>query len=353
MSALSAREKNILTLLFGFSIALLICAGAYTWRAWRYHHDHYRRIGNPIRVPDSELGYQLAPNLYVRYHLGFEFTDHRAARIGESMTPPDPHGTTLLAGCSFAYAMGVNFEDSFGHILERKYGHPTYNVAVAGYNTRAARVRSERYLDLHPPHIIYGFIDDHLARNVEPCAISRPPFCRPVPHWTRTQNTFEPRIRHSSLWYKHDLEVDLSPDFKAKNILWALLRDFAGVPFWDWQERMPSARPPQQDSELATFALNQELSAWLDSARTHGFRLTFVRIPNPCNVSMDRPPEIDQAVKPLLGNPRFQFVDLSPEFVAYEKKHGPGLLPVSADDCHPGKAAQLVIAEALAEAVDW
>ena len=327
----------------GLILAALCLGGFYYWKARDYYDRHTRRIGTPIYVPDAELGFQLAPNLSVPLRLGNIYTDARGARVGQAGAPPAATTDLLLAGCSFTFGLNLPHDLTFGAQLEKKFGLRAVNTAVSGYGTRSARLRAERFLDLHPRTVIYGFIEEHLNRNVNPCAPAVMPFCRPLPHHALGGGT---EIRKVSFWHQHGEEIELHHPFSVRDVYWAFVRDWASIPFSPLgNETQPSA-PPPASAEFLHAALGAELREWLRSAEAHDYNFVFTYLPNPESVRAPSP-ELEKILAEFSSHPRFRFMDLTRAFQAYEQKHGARSLCVLPNDCHPSEEAHALIAAEL------
>jgi hypothetical protein len=79
----------------------------------------------------------------------------------------------LLVGCSFTQGYGVADDETFLHFLNERFPDIRFeSFGTGGYNTLQATIMAERALrrvegqDPAPLLVIYGFIPDHMNRNV-------------------------------------------------------------------------------------------------------------------------------------------------------------------------------------------
>jgi hypothetical protein len=96
----------------------------------------FRRVYTPIYVKDDNCGYRVKPDLRFR-HVTTEFdvtyfTNReglRSSRAREEYRDRDGKAKVFLVGPSFAFGWGVNYRDTFGHILEKALNQDGYGGA--------------------------------------------------------------------------------------------------------------------------------------------------------------------------------------------------------------------------------
>jgi hypothetical protein len=200
---------------------------------------------------DDEIGFVAARNARtlrrhltsdLRYHL---FTDERGARVN---TPGDqtPSRIDLLTiGCSFSWGHGVENEDTFTEGLRGRLGVRVANFAMGSYGSVHSLLLLRRHLDLRPRLIVYGFIDDHLRRNLSPCAPSYAPFCVPMAHVALTASSLPtirpPKWEYFSAEQNRDFyrDVAMTDRFSFRDVLWRArvdlfrVRESRGIAFRD------------------------------------------------------------------------------------------------------------------------
>jgi hypothetical protein len=86
----------------------------------------FRRVYTPIYVKDEVCGYRVKPDLQFRHVTSeFEVTYYtnreglRSSAAREEYRNNDGKAKVFLVGPSFAFGWGVNYHDTFGHVLEK------------------------------------------------------------------------------------------------------------------------------------------------------------------------------------------------------------------------------------------
>ena len=70
-------------------------------------------------------------------------------------------------------------EDTYTARLAERWNVPAANLAFSAYGTVQSLQMLQRSLDLRPRVVVYGFIADHMKRNISPCAPAYGPLCLP------------------------------------------------------------------------------------------------------------------------------------------------------------------------------
>ncbi len=172
-----------------FSLALL---GLYTWRVYSqpFKRTDLRFTGDWPLQGDSVLGYTAIAdgNTHMRklalglsYHL---YTDKHGARVNRPGEQSSDEVEVLVIGDSCSYGYGLDNQDTYAERLTGETGLSTANFAQVGYSTLQSLLMLERQLarGLKPKVVVYGYIEDHLRRNLSPCAPSGAPYCLSAPH---------------------------------------------------------------------------------------------------------------------------------------------------------------------------
>lgn len=183
---------KVSALVVSCGIFLLALLGLYTWRIYRqpFKRTDLRFEGDWPLQGDAVLGYTGVANgttqmrklaLNLSYHI---YTDKHTARVNRPGDQKTDEIEVLTIGDSCSYGYGLNNEDTFTERFERETGRRTANFAQVGYSTLQSLLMLERQLarGLQPKVVIYGYIEDHLRRNLSPCAPSGAPYCLPAPH---------------------------------------------------------------------------------------------------------------------------------------------------------------------------
>ena len=140
--------------------------------------------GGDLIQYDPKIGYRPSGNSRIKITINDlnrsydVITDSTGARIsGEkqqidsSTFPP-----ITVIGCSFTWGLGISNNETYSQLVGDKLHLQIQNHAMGGYGS----VQSFQMLEQFGSKshlIIYGFLDDHLRRNVTPCAPSDAPLC--------------------------------------------------------------------------------------------------------------------------------------------------------------------------------
>jgi len=184
-SGRSPRVLAALTVLVAVVACGAVAAGYYTLRARAYSSLDLVLEGDfPIEA-DEEMGFVPIRNgASVRRHprtgLSYRiFTSDRRARVSARGEATPPAVDLMTIGCSFSWGHGVENPETYTAILARRHGLRVANLAFSSYGTVQAVQMLERNRDLHPKVVVYGVIQDHLKRNLSPCAPVYGPACLP------------------------------------------------------------------------------------------------------------------------------------------------------------------------------
>jgi hypothetical protein len=142
--------------------------------------------GDPIVRFDKNIGFRATensrttvtvPKIKLSYNL---MTDDTGARVSTmNRTYPDKPFITVV-GCSFTWGHGVSNDETYAQVLETELETKVHNYGMGSYGTVQSLEMLEKF-GAGSSLIIYGFIDEHLRRNVMPCAPSFAPLCLYVP----------------------------------------------------------------------------------------------------------------------------------------------------------------------------
>lgn len=285
-----------------------------------------RYEGGNLLAFDSERGFVARPDSHVRWvsenpEQNFDiFTDSRSGRTDRAKPAPS-QADILIVGCSQSWGPFVQYEQTFAG----KLGPNVENLAMASYGTVQSFQALKLNLDLRPKLVVYGFISDHLRRNVMPCAPSYYPFCLDVSHVEFDPISIAPprgdgvsrANRHIdgpgfTNWLPHGIEIAIARYRKA------------------WSD----SHVPKQEYQRAalTYVLN-EMSA---TSRSIGANLVILNIPGPNEIAMN---ESLREAASALG---IMVIDATPAFLKSQKKN-----ELYVPDGHLSAAGHTVIAEVL------
>jgi hypothetical protein len=141
--------------------------------------------GDPLLKFDRHLGF--IANTSAKTERSFAggsyevVTDSSGARIS-SPDEKTVNATTpiTVVGCSFTWGHGVSNEETYSRILQNRLDTKVNNYAMGSYGG----VASLKEMLAHGQEsklIVYGFMDQHLWRNIAPCAPAYGPFCLYAP----------------------------------------------------------------------------------------------------------------------------------------------------------------------------
>ena len=160
----------LLLVVFGFLVGELVLR-AIGFRRWQSRATYAAETPAPLlTAPDPELGWVNRPGVYQLPPITITIRAD-GARSAAPATPPAPGfppradlGSPSIAtfGCSFTYGYGVDDTEAWPARLG------AVNFGVPGYSTLQAMQLWQRQhaAGLAPRAVIYGWLEDHLSRNV-------------------------------------------------------------------------------------------------------------------------------------------------------------------------------------------
>ena len=338
-----------LTAALTLSACLALAVAYYAYRARSYAAlDHALEGDFPIE-PDDEMGFVPIRNgatfrrhdrAGLAYHV---FTSDRRARVNARFERTPPTVDLMIVGCSFSWGHGVESEDTYGQVLARRRGLTVANLAFSAWGTTQAVQMLERNRDLAPRAVIYGFMADHLKRNLMACAPAYGPLCLPFAHVEFGEDgqpflarpdasLFEPNRR---LWRSFFFTKSLGP------------RPLLAAAEVDWTRLRTRHPPPRDDEQAEALALDFLLPKLDAAARSAGSTLVIVNLPylEPGQTPPARPALL-RAVEAVRGSGA-EFLDLAPAVRSYYRDpHRPSLR--FARDRHPNPEAHRLFAGAIA-----
>ncbi len=303
-----------------------------------------RTEGDGLVAYDPEIGMIAKPNSTTRRidvataHRGpLDYTVHtnaRSARTDHANEQVPPQLDIMTVGCSFSWGHGLASEDTFSSQIGRKLRVRTMNFAMASYGTVQSLQMIRRNRDLAPKIIVYGFIADHLVRNVRACAPSYYPFCLDISHVQRSAGNELQIVPPASDGVRRAILHVEAQSRWLDPFTWTLHGLDVVYGRFTWHAAFE--RPlPSVDERAA--ALNYLLAAMRDEARAIGATLIIVHIPT----DYEGPPQaLTDSIKAL----DLPFLDLTQSFRTY---HAAGGDPYLVDDGHPSAAGHALIADAL------
>ena len=348
-----------------WAIPLLVAAaalGVYGYVvAGRFADVPVRYEGDPDIVFDGGIGFVRAPEASTRRRQpGLDYTIHTdalGARVDAAGDRTPARVDILTVGCSFSEGHGLRNEQTYTSRLGRLLDARVANFAVGSYGGVQSALQLERHAGLAPKVIVYGLIEDHLRRNLDPCAPNFFPTCLRVP----TVAGLDAGRPHFTPVPGSGLAgVDLTAELLALHDRPGVLaRARAGLratwhEYRDW-------RAPDVVAALAEAGDANRVPAELyvvrrmaDVARRLGATLVVLHIGRLDGRPADDtsrgwrplPPELVAALPPDVV-----FVDAVPAVAAFQRAHPDQPLVLSRTDEHPNARAHRLFAGLVAEAI--
>jgi hypothetical protein len=313
-----------------------------------------RLTGDWLMERDDEIGFVATRNGATTIEApggghGFHvYTDARSARVDAPGMQTPAHVDVMAVGCSFTWGAGVESEQAWPRQLSRILGVDVANLGMGSYGSVQAFQTMVRNADLTPKVVVYAFIENHLRRNLSPCAPNYVPFCLPVSYLEREGDWVV--LRPPLMEY-------FSPDDNRAFSREVVLREDSGLLAWllraKWAAKITSFdyRGPQvadPDAHTMAAALRAIMQGMTDEAARMGAELVVLHVPNLPRGNVRPPPA---ALTSALAGKRVTLVDFSPVAAEFYAREPSGTLILGADDAHPNALAHRLIAEALAPVV--
>ncbi len=297
-------------------------------------------------VDDDEIGF-VAPSRghTVRHHLDsglkyFLFTDERGARVSHGHDADSRSADIVTIGCSFSWGHGIENDSTYSSRLETKTGLSVCNLSLGSYGTVQSLLRLRRNLDLAPSIVIYGFIADHVRRNLSPCAPNYSPLCLSTP-FVAFDDDNNPYIHPPT----HPRSVELNRRFYRE----VTSRSFSFSHLW-WGMRLIHSRMfirQARTDSVARFVSMKYLIRQLQEL-TVSIRAQLIVVYIPALDQDTTAPPPRELVAALV--PSIIFVDMAEPVRKYYLNHDRPLH--LGMDKHPNSTAHALIADELARAVN-
>jgi hypothetical protein len=346
----SGRSPRVLAALMAV-VALAACAvvaaGYYALRARAYSSLDLVLEGDfPIEA-DEEMGFVPIRNgaslrRHPRTGLSYRiFTSDRRARVSAAGESTPPVVDLMTIGCSFSWGHGVENPETYTAILARRHSLRVANLAFSSYGTVQAVQMLERNRDLQPKVVIYGVIQDHMKRNLSPCAPVYGPACLPYA-WVDFDAQERPFL-HPPNNDDYDFSRRFWDAFFFRRGSWARR---LGMALEADARRL--ANPPGDDGgpERRQKAMAFLLERMRAAARGIGAHLVVVYIPYLERGGTPEPSAALAAALREVAAPDVTVVDLAPVVARHYADPASALLRFERDR-HPSPAAHALFAGAL------
>lgn len=305
--------------------------------------------GDPLIVKDREIGFvatkkaiskrtdKLSGLTYAIY------TDALGARV-RSATEETPSEVDLMTiGGSFSWGHGIDQEQTFTHLVAKTQNLSSANFAFGSYGTVQSLQLLNRHKKLNPKIVLYGVIEDHLRRNLSPCAPNLSAYCLPVAHVTFASGLNSPTLSPPHLeYFSPDLDrayfeqVIQNKGSAWNKIIWQFKRDLYGLRF----KRDVQYEATEEKKASAYSFLFKQL---IDVTSSLGAKLIVLSIPRlECERATPAPPAIRKAA----DTHDTLFLDSYP-IIKKSCEAGKGAKLILPNDAHPSAYTHKLLAELL------
>ncbi len=348
------RGFTLATAALTVAAALLVAFAYFAYEGARFPRIPIVMTGDWLMTRDDEMGFVPTPNAATeirnietdyRFHV---YTDRRSARVNARGAQTAATVDVMGLGCSFTWGAGIESDQTWLQQLGALLPASVANFAMGSFGSVQSFLLLLRHADLRPKVVVYGFINDHLRRNVAPCAPNYVPYCAPVAYLQRDGDRIVMQPPHMELFTPED-----NRDFMAE----VATRDPAGlgsfllrtkwaarIAWLGWTSRAVTA---DQSPETAAAALRVMITAMADQTRKMGAHLVVLHMPS---LVRGRVTEAPPALTAAIAGLDLTFVDTTSAVLAFHARDPNGTLTLG-DDPHPNPVAHRLVAETLAEPV--
>lgn len=137
-----------------------------------FHNIDYSVVAQPDNafLGDTELGIQPNPGTFqITINKGLSFSTHHLENHARyvSECPDATNANILFLGCSFTYGFGVNDDQHFTSLLQKKHPALSFqNAGVIGYGTVQSLLQLKEKVKTQPlKAVILNFSSFHFMRN--------------------------------------------------------------------------------------------------------------------------------------------------------------------------------------------
>lgn len=318
-----------------------------------------RQTGDDDLAFDPELGFVRPPHASTRRtQPGIDYTIHTdrlGARVNAPGVETPAHVDLMTVGCSFSEGHGLANEQTYTELVGRELGLKVANFAVGSYSGVQAALSLERHADLRPKIIVYGLIEDHLRRNLDPCAPNFFPNCLQVP----IVAGIEARTPHPTRvgpggfdgLELTDQLMQLRDDPSLTRRAWLGLRT-AWHEYRDWRSRPVVEAQASMTDDNAIRGEAYAVRRMAREAHRLGATLVVLHVGRLDGLPADDPSRGWRPLPPALRAalpPDVVFIDAVPAVAAFVKAHPDTKLVLTERDDHPNAQAHALFAHLLVD----
>jgi hypothetical protein len=341
---------------FTVIVCLIVAAAYFTYSGLAFPRIPVRLTGDWLMERDDEIGFVPVRNASTEIrnvggHLSWRiFTDNRRARVNEPGRQTPDRVDVMTIGCSFTWGAGVANEETYAQQLGRALNVSVANFGMGSYGSVQSFQLLARHGDLKPKVIVYGFIQDHLRRNVSPCAPNYVPYCLPVSYLVRQGDWIvlhQPHMEYFSPEDNRAFNTEVALRDPTGPVAWFLGAKWAAKTAL-FRYRNPRTVAVDDSPETVTLAMVAMIRAMMTEANSIGARLIVLNLPYlPRGRVQPMSPTLTTAIK----DKDTILVDFSPVAADFYDRDASGTLVLGDQDPHPNPRAHRMIAETLAPMV--
>jgi hypothetical protein len=199
----------------------------------RHHLEPDREMGWRLRRSHSVLVPGYGTPIPTMSH-----TDDRGARVGATGQKASHPVDVIIVGGSQTYGAASAYEQTIPAFLEQALDGRVANYSVPAFGGTGSIIALKRNLDQRPSWVAYGFWEDHLRRNVIPCAPVVADVCLEYPsvrfrddgnaYIEPPSNPFKAMLT-SRRWYRETTTQDGSTGNFFTDVYWTGYRLFVKI----------------------------------------------------------------------------------------------------------------------------
>jgi GNAT superfamily N-acetyltransferase len=360
------RLASLLASSVWLAVAAVVPASIFGVQAWcHYWATAYYFSGTGFVSEDSRIGYVGMPNGEFHHLVPpvyDAFTDDRGGRADRLGRHAPERVDVLFLGDSFTWGGGVQDEGTFPRLLADRAGLAVFNAAEPGYGGVAMALSIDKFADLRPRYIVFGFLNEQMWRNFSPCSAGGIFVCLPMAYldgdWAHLE--ILPPLDNGHAYVSYIKEMLFPHSFGWRDVYWAAYRDvymtFANRrspnhpgAFWPSRGDAQKYFDRAFDAEWRGQGLRFLVERVVEKASALGAKVIFLFLPS--DVGLSPPlPEVDAAIGDLRSQGTLIYVDTAPKLREAAALHGIDFVRLPGDG-HPTATANEIIAEAIATAI--